>query len=181
MKGEKLSLSLSPKGMWHLLNGFISINDIKDNIHAISVQFCHNDGQAIQNVISEHLLWLEGFTLSVFDHIRCYKHMLPSIAKWINKVHSLLTNFSLTRTGQHTYMPRQKGLSGKFILFFTCPNGQADSSKPIFKANGPNTQKYANNLQHNWKENGFQIIKSMTNNTCLSSICYNLFPSSQNH
>ena len=30
------------------------------------------------------------------------------------------------------------------------------------------------------KENYFQIIKSMINNSCLSSICYNLFQSSQN-
>ena len=30
-------------------------------------------------------------------------------------------------------------------------------------------------MQQNWKENGFQIFRSMINNTCLSSIFNNLF------
>ena len=42
----------------------------------------------------------------------------------------------------------KKGLSGKYILVFTCLNGQADflNIKHIFFIiNDPNTQKYANN------------------------------------
>ena len=34
-------------------------------------------------------------------------------------------------------------------------------------------------VQQNLKENGFKVIKSMRNNVCYSSICYNLFPASQ--
>ena len=40
-------------------------------------------------------------------------------------------------------------LSGKYILVITCPNGQADFLNTLhisFIVNGPNTQKYANNL-----------------------------------
>ena len=50
----------------------------------------------------------------------------------------------------------KKGLSGKYILVFTCPNGKADFLKTkqnYFVLNGPNTQKYANNatkLKRNW-------------------------------
>ena len=53
----------------------------------------------------------------------------------------------------------KKGLSGKYILGFTCPNGQADflNIKHIFLI---------------FKESGFQIFKSMINNTCLSSIYF---------
>ena len=39
--------------------------------------------------------------------------------------------------------------------------------------------KYANNATK-LKENVFQIFKAMINNTCFSSICYNLFRASQN-
>ena len=42
----------------------------------------------------------------------------------------------------------KKRLSGKYILVFTCPNGQADflNTKLLFCiVNGPNTQRYANN------------------------------------
>ena len=34
-------------------------------------------------------------------------------------------------------------------------------------------------MQTKWKENGFQISKSMIRNTCLSSICYDSFQASQ--
>ena len=46
------------------------------------------------------------------------------------------------------------------------------------QANDPNIQKYANNATK-LKGNGFQIIKSMINNTCLSNICYKLCRASQ--
>ena len=36
-------------------------------------------------------------------------------------------------------------------------------------------------MQQNWKENGFQIFKYIINNTCFSSICYNLFWASQKY
>ena len=36
-------------------------------------------------------------------------------------------------------------------------------------------------MQRNLNENGIRIFKSMINNTCLSSICYNSFWASQNH
>ena len=50
----------------------------------------------------------------------------------------------------------QKGLLGKYIFVFTCPNRQADFLNTIhisFIVNGPNTQKYANNatkLKRKW-------------------------------
>ena len=34
-------------------------------------------------------------------------------------------------------------------------------------------------MQQNWKENGFQIFKSLMNNTCLSSVYYILIRASQ--
>ena len=71
----------------------------------------------------------------------------------------------------------KKGLLGKYILVFTCQNGQADflNTKHIFFiVNCQNTQKYANNstkLKRKWFSNlSIQLI----NNTCLSRICYNL-------
>ena len=76
----------------------------------------------------------------------------------------------------------KKGLSGKYILVFTCPNGQADSlnTKNIsFIVHGPNIPRNMQTMQQNRKENGFQIFQSMINNTCFSSICYNLFWASQ--
>ena len=42
----------------------------------------------------------------------------------------------------------KKGLSGKYILVFTCPNREADflNTKHIFFiVNGPNTQEYSRN------------------------------------
>ena len=39
----------------------------------------------------------------------------------------------------------KKGLSGKYTLVFTCPNGQDDFLNTKHIVNGPNTQKYANN------------------------------------
>ena len=48
----------------------------------------------------------------------------------------------------------KKGLSGKYILVFTGPNGQADflNIKHIcFIVNGPNTQIYANNCKTKMK------------------------------
>ena len=61
---------------------------------------------------------------------------------------------------------------------FRFPNGQADFLNTFFIVNCPNTPRYANNA-NKLKENDFQINKSMINNTCLSSICYNLFRAGQ--
>ena len=53
----------------------------------------------------------------------------------------------------------KKVLSGKYILVFTCPNGQGDFLNTIhisFIVNGPSTQKYANNatkLKRKWFSN----------------------------
>ena len=90
----------------------------------------------------------------------------------------------------------EKGLSGKYILVFTCPNRQADFLNTIhmyvFLLNSE-WHKYLRNMQtiqQNWNEHGIQIFKSMINNTCLSSICYinnsfraskKLFRASKNH
>ena len=60
----------------------------------------------------------------------------------------------------------KKGLPGKYILVFTCTNGQADflSTTHFFmRKNGTNTQIYANNAMK-LKKIGFTIIKSMRNN-----------------
>ena len=57
----------------------------------------------------------------------------------------------------------KKGLSGKYILVFPCPNGQADFLKTkhiSFTVNGPNTQEYSNNsttLKRKWFSN-LQIL-----------------------
>ena len=40
---------------------------------------------------------------------------------------------------------KKKGFSGKYILVFTYPNGQADVLIHKHIVNGPNTHKYANN------------------------------------
>ena len=72
----------------------------------------------------------------------------------------------------------KKGLLGKYISVFTYPKGKLIfwTLNTFFIVIGPNTQKYAKKMQQNRKENGFQIIKSMINNTCLSS---NLFRARQ--
>ena len=50
----------------------------------------------------------------------------------------------------------KKGLSGKYILVFTCPKGQADFLNTLhisFIVNVPNTQRYAKNateLNRKW-------------------------------
>ena len=69
----------------------------------------------------------------------------------------------------------KKGLSGTYILICTCLNSRLE--KLIFRTlhifhveNDTNTQKYANNATRYYKENGFQIIKSMMNNVCHFSI-----------
>ena len=73
----------------------------------------------------------------------------------------------------------KKGLSGKCILVCTCPNGQADSliTTHFLCSKIPRNML---TMQQISKVNGFKVIKSMRNNTCHSSICYNLFRASQN-
>ena len=75
----------------------------------------------------------------------------------------------------------KKVLLGKYILVCTCPNGQADFLSTIHFYYRKMAQIPRNMLRmpQNSNENGFEVINSMRNNTCRSSICYNLFRASQ--
>ena len=66
---------------------------------------------------------------------------------------------------------KKKGLSGKYILVFTCPNWQADILNTKHIVDGPNTHRYANNaiqLKRYWFS--YLYITKLINNSCLSSI-----------
>ena len=53
----------------------------------------------------------------------------------------------------------KKGLSGKYILVFTCPHGQADflSTTHFFNRKMAQIPRNMLTMQHNFKEIGFKI------------------------
>ena len=65
----------------------------------------------------------------------------------------------------------KKGFSGKYILVYVCPNGQADflNSLHIFKKKMAQIPRNMRTMQQDQKGNGFQIIKSTIKNTCHAS------------
>ena len=75
----------------------------------------------------------------------------------------------------------KKGCLGKYFLVCTCPNGQADFLSTTHFSYKEMAQISRNMLtmQQNFKRKVLKIIKSMRNNTCHSSICYNLLRESQ--
>ena len=75
----------------------------------------------------------------------------------------------------------KKWILGKYIFVSTCPNGQADFLSTARYLYRKMTQIPRNRLkmQQNLIENGFKVIKYSRNNTCHSSICYNLLRASK--